>query len=441
MKFNLQKKLQEMMTDKPKSKRGQSSSQSEANKAKSAKSSDSRRTSSYQGQQSDKRGFNNKSGNNAYRGQGRYQSEDGAENTSRYGDSRRNSSYQGQQSEKRGFNNKSGNNAYRGQGRYQSEDSVENTSRYGDSYRSFDRQTPPTEKRDTNNMFTNNNAKRVKLHRQNQQEKITSQRIRQERVELKDDFSERISKALSMSGVGSRRDCDRMVSEGKVLVNGRRAELGQQITQKDRVEVLGRAIRIKWQDRLARVIVYHKPDGELVSREDPEGRTTVYERIPVLKNKRFLAIGRLDYNTSGLLIFTTSGELANRFMHPRYEIEREYAVRTYGEALTNEQLREFRTGIMLEDGKATFKEIVRLDRQDSDAKNHWYKVVLLEGRNREVRRMFEHFGLTVSRLMRVRFGPVSLPGRLKRGSFYELNEIEVAQIMQSFGLTVAGTER
>lgn len=284
-------------------------------------------------------------------------------------------------------------------------------------------------------------AKKVKLTRQNQQEKITSQRIRQERVELDSDFSERISKALAMSGVGSRRECDRLVAEGKVTVNGRQAELGQQITQNDRVEALGRPIRIKWQDRLARVIVYHKPEGEVVSRSDPEGRDTVYDKIPALLNKRFTAIGRLDFNTSGLLIFTTSGELANHFTHPRYEVEREYAVRVYGEPLTLEQLRQFRTGIKLEDGTATFKEIVKLDRHDSDARNHWYKVVLLEGRNREVRRMFEHFGLTVSRLMRTRFGSVTLPSRLKRGSFYELNEIEVAQIMQSFGLTVAGTEK
>lgn len=291
-----------------------------------------------------------------------------------------------------------------------------------------------------NDRFENATAKRVKLYRQNQQEKITSQRIREERVDLKEDFSERISKALSMSGVGSRRECDRLVAEGKVTLNGRIAELGQQVKQSDRVEVLGRPIRIKWQDRLARIIIYHKPEGELVSRDDPEGRATVYEKIPLLQNKRFTAIGRLDYNTCGLLIFTTSGELANRFTHPRYEVEREYAVRTYGEPLTREQLFELKQGIMLDDGKASFKDIIKLDRIDSDSKNHWYKVILQEGRNREVRRMFEHYGLTVSRLMRVRFGAVNLPPRLKRGHFYELNEIEVAKIMQGFGLNVAGTE-
>jgi 23S rRNA pseudouridine2605 synthase len=285
------------------------------------------------------------------------------------------------------------------------------------------------------------NAKRVKLHRQNQQEKITSQRIREERVDPKTGHSERISKALAMSGVASRRECDNLITQGKVTVNGKPAELGQQIVLHDRVEVLGRPIRIKWQDRLARIIVYHKPEGELVSRSDPEGRDTVYDRIPLLNNRRFLAIGRLDYNTSGLLIFTTSGELANRFMHPRYEVEREYAVRIYGDPLTSEQIKELKSGIMLEDGKASFKDLIKMEIQDSDAKNHWYKVLLLEGRNREVRRMFEHFQLTVSRLMRTRFGPIDLPPRLKRGNYYELNEIEVAKVMQSFGLTVAGTER
>lgn len=285
------------------------------------------------------------------------------------------------------------------------------------------------------------NAKRVKLYRQNQQEKITSQRIREERVESRHGHSERITKALAMSGVASRRECDVLITNGKVLVNGRIAELGQQITEKDRVEVLGKPVRIKWQDRLARIIIYHKPEGELVSRNDPQGRKTVYDRIPLLKNRRFLAVGRLDYNTSGLLIFTNSGELANRFMHPRYEVEREYAVRIYGEPLSNEQIRELKSGIQLADGKANFKDIMKLERQDSDAKNHWYKVILLEGRNREVRRMFEHYELTVSRLMRVRFGQIDLPPRLKRGNYYELNEIEVAKVMQGFGLTVAGTER
>lgn len=297
-------------------------------------------------------------------------------------------------------------------------------------------------KTEKSNKFTKNSdsAKKVKLYRQNEKEKITSQRIRDERIELKDNFSERISKALSMSGVGSRRECDRLVSEGKVRVNNKTAELGQQIKQLDRVEVLGKPVRIKWQDRLARIIIYHKPEGELVSRHDPEGRQTVYDRIPLLNNKRFTAVGRLDYNTSGLLIFTTSGELANRLTHPRYEVEREYAVRIFGDPLTPDQIKELKAGVKLEDGKASFKELSKIDRQDVEAMNHWYRATILEGRNREVRRMFEHFGITVSRLIRVRFGSITLPPRLKRGNYYELNEIEIAKVMQSVDLTVAGTE-
>ena len=287
----------------------------------------------------------------------------------------------------------------------------------------------------------NKNAKRVKLLRPNLQEQITAKRIREERVTHGSELQQaRISKSLAMSGVGSRRYCDDLISNGKVTVNNKIAVLGQQINFGDRVEVLGKMVKIKWPDRLARIIIYHKMENELVARTDPKGRTTVFDRIPLLKNKRFTAIGRLDYNTSGLLIFTTSGELANHFTHPRYEVEREYSVRIYGDELTAEQIAQFKQGIRLDDGVAKFDEIMKLD-ENSESKNHWYKVIIKEGKNREVRRMFEHFDLTVSRLMRTRFGPISLPPRLKRGQFYELNEIEVAQIMQAFGLNIAGTEK
>jgi 23S rRNA pseudouridine2605 synthase len=285
-------------------------------------------------------------------------------------------------------------------------------------------------------------AKRIKLLRPNQQQKITTQRIRSERVDMPDESTLRISKALAMSGVGSRRYCDSLIEEHKVTINDKPAVLGQIIGIKDRVEVLGRAVKIKWQDRIARIIIYHKSEGEITTRSDPEGRISVFDKIPILqKNKRFVSIGRLDINTCGLLIFTTSGELANHFMHPRYEVEREYSVRVYGEGLTNEQIMQLKTGIMLPDGKANFTDVVKLEMSDEDSKNHWYRVILQEGRNREVRRMFEHFGLVVSRLMRTRFGPIALPPRLKRGQFYELNEIEVATVMQKFGLNIAGAEK
>lgn len=283
-------------------------------------------------------------------------------------------------------------------------------------------------------------AKRVKLVRPNKEQQITNKRIRDERVSISPDENVRISKALAMSGVGGRRNCDLLISEGKVFVNGKVAVLGQKLTRTDKVEVLGKPIVIKWQDRLARIIIYHKPEGEIISRDDPKSRKTVFERIPPLKNKRFISIGRLDFNTSGLLIFTTSGELAQHFTHPKYEIEREYSLRIYGAELTLEQIKQLKDGIKLEDGLAKVSAIMKQADQGTEAKNYWYKIILKEGRNREVRRMFEFFGLTVSRLIRTRFGPVSLPPRLKRGQYYELNEIEVAEIMHSLGLNIAGTE-
>ncbi len=284
-------------------------------------------------------------------------------------------------------------------------------------------------------------AKRVKLVKLDQQQKITGQKIRRERISIKNDKAVRISKALSMSGVGSRRYCDELVAAGKVLINHKLATLGQKITKNDQIDVFGKRIIVKWQDRLARIIIYHKPEGEIISRSDPKGRTSVFEKIPILKNTRFKAIGRLDINTSGLLIFTTSGDLANHFTHPRYEVEREYSVRIYGNELLPEQIRQLKTGVKLDDGIANFTNIVKLDGQNEDSKNHWYQVILKEGRNREVRRLFEFFNLTVSRLIRTRFGPINLPPRLKRGQYYELNEIEVSQIMQKFGLDLSGNKK
>jgi len=300
-------------------------------------------------------------------------------------------------------------------------------------------QKPDEDKKSESGKPRYDKARKVKLIRKNNEEKVTASRIREERVGDVSDFDERVSKALAMSGVGARRKCDEMVSNGIVTINGKVAVLGQRVTPKDRVLVNGDVIRIKWPDRLARIIVYHKPEGELVSRDDPKGRPTVYDKIPLLHNKRFNAVGRLDYNTSGLLIFTTSGELANRLMHPRYNVIREYSVRIFGEQLTPDQIKELKTGITLDDGIAKFEEIMPLDKE-SDAINKWYKVRLSEGRNREIRRMFEHFDLTVSRLIRTRFGAIDLPPRLRRGSYYELNEIEVATAMKAYGLNVAGTE-
>jgi 23S rRNA pseudouridine2605 synthase len=176
---------------------------------------------------------------------------------------------------------------------------------------------------------------------------------------------------------------------------------------------------------LPRVMIYHKPEGEIVSRDDPQARPSVFDRLPQLRSSKWIAVGRLDYNTSGLLIFTTDGELANRMMHPRFEVEREYAVRLMGR-LTPEAAERLTAGIELGDGLARFDQ---LSDQGGEGSNHWYRVILKEGRNREVRRMFESVGMTVSRLMRVRFGPINLPPRLKRGKWLELDEVETRRLL------------
>ena len=205
----------------------------------------------------------------------------------------------------------------------------------------------------------------------------------------------------------------------------------------DRVMVKGDVIKLKWADRLPRVILYHKQEGEIVTRDDPQGRITIFDRLPQVKSSRWVTVGRLDVNTSGLLILTTSGELANRLMHPSFEVEREYAVRVLGE-LTDEQRREMCQDIELEDGPARFERIID---QGGEGANHWYRVVIKEGRNREVRRLFDHFELQVSRLMRVRFGNIGMPPRLKRGQCYELNEVEVAAVLKWSDLNLTGGAR
>ncbi len=231
---------------------------------------------------------------------------------------------------------------------------------------------------------------------------------------------ERLQKVLARIGIGSRREIEEWVVAGRISVNGMPAELGQKIGPGDRVKYNGKLIPLRFTQRSPRVLIYHKPEGEIVSREDPEGRPTVFERLPILRKGRWIAVGRLDFNTSGLLLFTDDGTLANRLMHPRYELEREYAVRLLGQ-LTDEQLESLKSGIQLEDGPARFTSI---SDEGGEGANHWYRVTLSEGRNREVRRMFEAVGLTVSRLMRVRYGPVTLPSRLKRGMWMEMPEAE-----------------
>ena len=237
----------------------------------------------------------------------------------------------------------------------------------------------------------------------------------------------RIHKVLAQSGYGSRREIEKAISEQKVKVNNEVAILGQPVLNSDKITFNGKIVRLKEENILPRVLIYHKPEGELVTENDPEGRVTVFERLPRIKRSKWISIGRLDFNTSGLLIFTSHGELANRLMHPRYEIEREYSVRILGE-LSEEQMNELRKGIELDDGLAKFDKIYF---EGGERANRWYRVTLKEGRNREVRRMFESFGITVSRLIRVRFGDTILPSHLKRGMFVELKQNEVISLLKS----------
>lgn len=240
----------------------------------------------------------------------------------------------------------------------------------------------------------------------------------------------KLHKVLADAGVGSRREMEEMIVAGRVSVNGEPAHIGQRVGQDDKVRVNGRLIARPNANKPPRVILYHKPVGEIVTHDDPEGRETVFARLPKMRVGKWLSIGRLDLNTEGLLIFTTSGDLANKMMHPRYGAEREYAVRVLGE-LADDQAKRLTTGIELEDGEAKFGELEFIGGEGS---NRWYRVTLHEGRNREVRRMFEAAGVTVSRLIRTRFGEVVLPRNLRRGRWEELNADMVAALMLRVGL-------
>jgi len=236
---------------------------------------------------------------------------------------------------------------------------------------------------------------------------------------------EKLHKVLAQAGFGSRRAMEERIRAGEVSVNGKVAGIGDRVTAEDRVKVGDRVLHWPQADQLPRVLLYHKPEGEIVSNDDPQGRPTVFARLPPAKGAKWLAIGRLDFNTSGLLIFTTSGDLANRMMHPRFAVDREYAVRVLG-TVHPAALDALRAGVRLEDGVARFEQ---LEEEGGEGANRWFRVLLREGRNRIVRRLFESQNLTVSRLMRVRFGAVVLPPQLKRGQFMELPGAEVERLL------------
>lgn len=234
-------------------------------------------------------------------------------------------------------------------------------------------------------------------------------------------MSEKLQKVLANQGLGSRREMERWIQAGRVSVDGQVATLGDRVETTAQIRVDGHLLSRQVEKPVCRVLMYNKPEGELCSRQDPEGRPTVFTRLPAIRVGRWIAVGRLDINTSGLLLFTNDGELANRLMHPKCEVEREYAVRVFGE-VSGKTINVLKKGVKLEDGDARFTEITPRSKAttDDESMNRWYNVTLAEGRNREVRRLWESQDVQVSRLMRVRYGPVELQKRLPQGAWVEL---------------------
>ena len=242
-------------------------------------------------------------------------------------------------------------------------------------------------------------------------------------------MAERLQKFLARAGLGSRRQIEDWVRQGRITVNGVAAQLGAQVGAADDIQIDGKRVSVRADRQRRRVLAYYKPVGEMTTRSDPEGRPTIFERLPPLRDGRWIAVGRLDLTTQGLLLVTNDGELANRLMHPSSQIEREYAVRVLGEVVP-EMLKRLREGVTLEDGVARFDD---LREAGGEGANRWYHVVLREGRNREVRRLWESQGVTVSRLTRVRYGPVALRRGLHPGRWDELDETQIGALLAAVG--------
>ena len=237
---------------------------------------------------------------------------------------------------------------------------------------------------------------------------------------------ERIQKVLAHAGMGSRREIETWIKEGRLKVNGKLATLGDRLSIDDLLQLNGRVVNLaKRMNVPTRVLIYHKPTGEVVTRRDPEGRPVIFTQLPKLAVGRWITVGRLDINTMGLLLVTTNGELANRLMHPSGELVRKYAVRVLGK-VSDDQLERLTHGVRLEDGMAKFDTI---EEAGGEGANHWYHVTVKEGRNRVVRRLWESQEITVSRLIRIGYGSVALPARLKARTFYELDEKEMTRLM------------
>jgi 23S rRNA pseudouridine2605 synthase len=251
------------------------------------------------------------------------------------------------------------------------------------------------------------------------------------RVLLAEPDAPKLQKVLAQSGIGSRRDMEQMIVDGLVTVNGQVAHVGQRISFGDQIKVDGRLVRVRIVPPAPRIIAYHKPVGEVVTHDDPQHRPTVFRRLPRLPQGKWQSVGRLDINTEGLLLFTNSGDLANKLMHPRFGVEREYAVRVLG-TLEPDAKAKLLAGVEIEGQTASFRSI---ENGGGEGVNHWYRVVITEGRNREVRKLFDAVGLTVSRLIRIRYGTVVLPRGLKRGVWVDLEDTDVRLIRQLAGHT------
>lgn len=241
---------------------------------------------------------------------------------------------------------------------------------------------------------------------------------------------EKIQKVLARAGLGSRREMEKAIADGQVMVNGQLATLGDRVSGQDKLVFKGKLVHAKPQEKEARVLLYNKPEGEICSRQDPEGRRTVYDRLPKIQNGRWISVGRLDFNTSGLLLFTNDGELANKLMHPSSVIDREYLVRIQGD-VNDDMLDRLRQGVMLEDGPAKFTDIVE---GAGEGRNRWFYCVVMEGRNREVRRLWESQGVKVSRLKRVRFGNIFIPSHVRVGQWVELLPKEITDLCMTAGI-------
>lgn len=251
-------------------------------------------------------------------------------------------------------------------------------------------------------------------------------------------MDEKLQKVLARAGFGSRRELEQWIKQGRVKINGEVATIGDRVHKTDAILVDGKKVNPNSAvAEMQRVLLYNKPEDEICSRKDPEGRRTVFDKLPKITHGRWVAIGRLDINTSGLLLFTTDGELANRLMHPSSNIDREYAVRVMGD-ISEEVIRNLTKGVMIDDHLCRFTDVQFFA---GEGANRWYHVVLMEGRNREVRQLWESQGIRVSRLKRVRYGPIFIPSKVKRGEFYELPRDEMGLLYKAVNLPLGAKPR